>query len=299
MKSIMSFVRTSFLALSTLLIASCSAPVRAPWNVPENVNVMNVNGYPMAYVDEGRGPLLVIVHGTLADYRTMAPLSALSDAFTVRRVSLRHFFPEKWDGSGATFSARQHALDLAAMLERAGPPVDLMGWSSGGLVAYEVARTRPELVRRLILVEAVTGSLLGRETEAAIAARKKRTSDFAATLRADVARGAAAAVDAINGAGAWERMPPENRQIVSDNVWSVVGAGMDDPRPVECAEFGALKMPVLLIQGERTAPRFKEIVAAQARCLPTARLVTIPNAGHPSHRENPTAMNEAVRQFLK
>jgi esterase len=288
------------IALASLLaLAGCSTLVSAPWKTPDDVKLVRVNGYPMAYAEEGSGPALVVVHGLLTDYRSMAGQKALSDAFTVRRVSLRHFYPEKWDGSGSEFSVRQHALDLAALLERSSPPVNVMGWSYGGLVALEVARTRPDLVRRLVLVEAPTGSLLAPETEAAAAARRKRATDLAAVLRSDLERGATLAVDGINGPGAWGRLPPANKNIVRDNAWTLVGAGVDDAPPVSCSEFGALKMPVLLIHGENTGQRFKDLVAAQARCLPAARVVTIPNAAHASPSQNPGAVNEAVRQFLR
>ena len=287
------------LGLAFAALTGCSTPVSAPWKTPDDVKLMRVNDYPMAFAEEGSGPALVIVHGLLTDYRSMAGQRALSDAFTVRRVSLRHFYPDKWDGSGTGFSVRQHARDLAAFLERSSPPVNVVGWSYGGLVAYEVARTRPELVRRLVLIEAPTGSLLAPETEAAAAARKKRSTDLAATLRSDLERGVTVAVDAINGAGAWGRLPPANKEIVRDNAWTIVGAGMDDAPPVSCVEFGALKMPVLLVNGENTSQRFKDLVAAQARCLPSARVVTIPNAAHASPSQNPDAVNQAVRQFLR
>ncbi len=90
-----------------------------------------------------------------------------------------------------------------------------------------------------------------------------------------------------------------NKEIVRGNAWTLVGAGMDDALPVSCIEFGTLKMPVLLINGENTSQRFKDLVAARARCLPTARVVTIPNAAHGSPRENPDAVNQVVRQFLR
>jgi esterase len=289
----------SFTFASLLLLTGCSTPVSAPWRTPDGVKLMRVNGYPMAFAEEGSGPMLVIVHGLLTDYRSMAGQRALSDAFTVRRVSLRHFYPEKWDGNGTDFSVRQHARDLTAFLERSSPPVNVVGWSYGGLVALEVAKSRPELVRRLVLIEAPTGSLLAAETEAAAAARKKRTTDLAGVLRSDLERGATVAVDAINGPGAWGRLPPANKEIVRDNAWTIVGAGMDDAPPVSCIEFGALKMPVLLINGENTSQRFKDLVAAQARCLPAARIVTIPNSAHASPSQNPGAVNDAIRQFLR
>ncbi len=38
-------------------------------------------------------------------------------------VSLRHFYPERWNGEGEDFSLRQHASDLAAFIQglHAGP----------------------------------------------------------------------------------------------------------------------------------------------------------------------------------
>ena len=69
-------------------------------------------------------------------------------------VSLRHFFPEQWDGVGDTYSIAQHVDDVIAFIEKldAGP-VDLMGHSRGGHISFRVAQRRPELLRRLILAE--------------------------------------------------------------------------------------------------------------------------------------------------
>lgn len=39
---------------------------------------------------------------------------------------------------------------VAAIVEESGRPVSLVGWSLGGVIAREVARQRPELVRRVI-----------------------------------------------------------------------------------------------------------------------------------------------------
>ena len=68
--------------------------------------------------------------------------------------SLRHFFPEHWDGIGDTYSIAQHVDDVIAFIEKldAGP-VDLMGHSRGGHIAFRVAQRRPDLLRKLILAE--------------------------------------------------------------------------------------------------------------------------------------------------
>jgi pimeloyl-ACP methyl ester carboxylesterase len=109
----------------------------------------------MAYLDIGQGPPLVCVHGSLCDFRIWsAVLGPLTQKHRVIAVSLRHFFPERWDGVGDTYSIAQHVDDVIAFIGKldAGP-VDLMGHSRGGHVSFRVAQRRPDLLRKLILAE--------------------------------------------------------------------------------------------------------------------------------------------------
>lgn len=57
---------------------------------------------------------------------------------------------------GTTFG--EMAEDVSAAIEDLRPPVDLMGASTGGVLALHVAAARPDLVRRLVLV--ISGSSL-------------------------------------------------------------------------------------------------------------------------------------------
>ena len=116
---------------------------------------LSVAGYEMAYLEVGRGRPLVCVHGTLGDFRTWsAVMGPLSKNHRVISVSLRHFFPELWDGVGDDYLMAQHIADTIGFLEKLGDgPVDLMGHSRGGHIAFRTAQLRPDLLRRLILAE--------------------------------------------------------------------------------------------------------------------------------------------------
>ena len=82
------------------------------------MQTLSVNGYDMAYLEVGRGPPLICVHGTLGDFRTWsAVFGPLSKERRVISVSLRHFFPEHWDGVGDDYSIAQHVADVTAFLE--------------------------------------------------------------------------------------------------------------------------------------------------------------------------------------
>jgi pimeloyl-ACP methyl ester carboxylesterase len=39
------------------------------WDLPHGVNTFNVNGYDMAYLEYGQGVPLVLIHGSLNDFR--------------------------------------------------------------------------------------------------------------------------------------------------------------------------------------------------------------------------------------
>ena len=148
---------------------------------------LRVNDYDMAYLEVGNGRPLVCVHGTFNDFRCWSPvLGPLSRKRRVIALSLRHFFPEQWDGRGGKFTIAQHVADVTAFIEalQAGP-VDLFGHSRGGHIAFRVAQQRPELLRKLILAEPggeLDASL--RQGEAIPQTRAKRVADAAERITA-------------------------------------------------------------------------------------------------------------------
>ena len=116
------------------------------------MKTLTVNDYDMAYLDMGEGPPLVCVHGSLNDFRAwaavMGPLSAKNRLII---PSLRHYFPEHWDGKGGKFNMAQHVDDMIAFIEALGlGKVDLIGHSRGGHLAFRLALKRPDLIRKLL-----------------------------------------------------------------------------------------------------------------------------------------------------
>src|SRR5262245_40876554 len=51
----------------------------------------------------------------------------------------------------------------------------------------------------------------------------------------------------------WARRGEEERQRSRDNAWTLIAR--ESGKPVTCADLGGLKMPVLLLQGEKTPRR--------------------------------------------
>ena len=104
------------------------------WSIPSDVKWIEINGYPMAYQDSGAGAPLILVHGSLCDYRMWpCQLEAFSKKHRVLNVSLRHYFPELWNGAGNDFSVAHHAQDVGVFIQKlALGPVHLLGHSRRG-----------------------------------------------------------------------------------------------------------------------------------------------------------------------
>jgi len=196
-------------------------PVVWPNGEPEQF--VDIDGQRFTYVEAGTdAPALLLVHGSTSDYRSwqhqVRPFAA---RFRTIAVSLRHCYPEQWDGIGDDFTVERHAEDLAAFIDRRRlGAIHVAGHSRGGCVALALALRRPELVRTLVLAD--PGALDGLLPDTSEGTRMAReTAQMFAQLRANLANAdhetaAREFVDALNGPGTWNRRTPEQRQLVLD-----------------------------------------------------------------------------------
>jgi pimeloyl-ACP methyl ester carboxylesterase len=266
------------------------------------MQTLHVNGFDMAYLEVGQGPPLVCVHGSLCDFRVWsAVLGPLSRKHRVIAVSLRHFFPEHWDGVGDSYSIAQHVADMIAFIENLGAgPVDLMGHSRGGHISFRVAQRRPDLLRRLILAEP------GGELDASLDPAKPGLSPLAARIAAaaekigggDVDGGLALFFDAIEGPGAWGRLPAMIKQELRDNAFTLLGQTRDKRPPFSKADAESIKTPTLFIGGANTKGALPKVLYTLAANVPGAKTAMIPNATHPMFEQAPQKFCEIVLAFL-
>jgi esterase len=68
------------MSVATVLLTSCAQTPPRTWELPAGTKDLRVNGYDMAYVERGTGQPIILVQGSLLDYRyfagVMEPLSA-------------------------------------------------------------------------------------------------------------------------------------------------------------------------------------------------------------------------------
>jgi len=266
-----------------------------------------VNGFDMAYLDVGQSagnrPPLVCVHGSLCDFRIWSSvLGPLSKSHRVIAPSLRHFFPDHWDGVGDTYSIAQHVDDVIGFIEKLDTdPVDLMGHSRGGHIAFRVAQRRPDLLRRLILAEP------GGELDATLDPNyKPGPTPLAARIAASAAviaegnidGGLEIFIDALEGPGAWKRLPATPKQLLRDNATTLIGQTRDARPPFSKSDAEAIKTPTLFIGGANTKGTLPLVLRALAANVRGARTEMIPGTTHPMFEQAPQKYCAIVLAFL-
>jgi esterase len=268
------------------------------------MQTLTVNGYDMAYLEIGQGRPLVCVHGTLGDFRTWsAVLGPLSKHHRVISVSLRRFFPEHWDGVGDDYLMVQHIADMIGFLEKLGDgPVDLMGHSRGGHIAFRVAQLRPDLLRRLVLAEP------GGELDATLdpSASGPTPSDRAARIAAsadmvkagDIEGALQLFFDTIDGEGAWRRLPAAPKQQLRDNVFTLIGQAGENRKPYSKAEAQSITTPTLFIGGADTKGSLPAVLRALSAEVSGAKTAMLPGCRHWMFEQAPLEFSEIVTKFL-
>jgi pimeloyl-ACP methyl ester carboxylesterase len=209
--------------------------------------------------------------------------------------------------SGDQYSYQDHENDLVAFIKALGAgPAHLVGNSYGGGIVVLTALDHPELVKSAVIGE--PGSLFpnliadqpeGKAvlSERAAAAREMRE----AARTGNMDRAAELLVDSFSGeAGAFRKLPDERRRRVLENARTMGPMLAQRPPPaITCATLDAMRVPVLVVRGERTIPFYAMTTDAFFRCLPHGnREAVIPNAGHPQYAANPVAYTETLLGYL-
>lgn len=245
----------------------------------------------------GSGPDLILVHGTGMDGASLGPLARLlADRLRVTRYGRRG--TERWPGPGesAPSTAQEHAADLADLATglAGGRPVHLFGVSFGAVVALELARRRPELVRSAALFEpAVAGD---GEIPAAPAAL---LAGFEKELAAgDPERAAEAFHRRVLSEALWRRLSPE-AQARARGQWRHIHGDLlaTISWRAPATELRALDTPFLLLRGGRSPAAFEAPARALAAVLPRAQRGRIETAGHQMFGSAWSPLAEALAGF--
>ncbi|HXY36127.1 MAG TPA: alpha/beta hydrolase [Planctomycetaceae bacterium] len=255
-----------------------------------------VNGTRIYYEVAGKGEPLVLIHGGNLDSRMWDDQFAnYAKRYRVVRYDVRGF-------GGSIRPADQaysNADDLAGLLDYLEmPKAHLVGLSLGGLIALDFAVTRPTRVLSMVLAGP---GLSGYE-------KSDPDGEEAWWVRVQAARdeGAEKVVEmwlkdpymapAMENPTLAERL----RYLARENAhyWLQNPILQRPPRPPAAQKLREIKVPTLVILGERDLPRSVEISARLLRDINGTKKVVIPGAGHMVNMERPGGFDRAVMEFL-
>ena len=257
--------------------------------------VTTESGTPLAYWRCGKGPPLVMVHGTAADHSRWGPvLPALEERFTVYAVDRRG---RGGSGDSDEYAVEREFEDIAAVVDSLGEPVNLLGHSYGALVALEAALLTPN-VRKLVLYD--PGIEVGGEEIYpyevvemldALLEHGDRDGVIETTMR-EVAG-----------------LPPETVEYMRTlPIWQArVDAAHTIPRELRAVKayhfdperFGDLATPALMLAGGDSPVAMRKAAEAVDEALPDSRLVVMEGQGHSAMDTGTYLFTTEVLSFLE
>jgi pimeloyl-ACP methyl ester carboxylesterase len=262
----------------------------------------DVNGRTVHYTDQGSGPTIMLLHGSLS--ASGAWRAVAGDLATDHRVVA----PDLWGyGKSAPWSDDWNP-DIAweselveALASHLGGPVHLAGHSHGGVVALAVAMRGNADLQGLILIDATPFDFLRECGEDELNAELHTVVDaYFTAIESDDDAPVQRIIDYWDGPGAFDALPESVQDYISAatpmNVINIK-AGLNFKPSREA--YRALTVPTQVIHGEQTAASSMAISRLISDAIPGAGVVAIAGARHSLISTHSKDVAEAVRRWTQ
>lgn len=256
--------------------------------------VSSNDGTIIGYRTAGAGPPLILVHGATADHSRWLPLlPRLEPHFTVYAVDRRG---RGASGDSAHYDLMREAEDVAAVVQAAGEPANLLGHSFGGLVSLEAALLT-DRVRRLILYEP---PILADESHVRPATLRR--------MEALVERGELEAALEVMMREVVQMPDHELAAYRQLPAWQIrITLAPTIPRELRAVNdyrfsperFADLRVPTMLLLGGDSPARVVRETELIDAALPDSRVVILPNQQHVAMDMDPASFAGKVIDFQR
>lgn len=254
-------------------------------------------------------PKILALHGWLDNAASFTPLKEHLADHQVIAIDWPGHGHSEHRPEGATYHLVDYVYDLYCLIrEQQWGPVHIMAHSLGGIVASMLAGTFPELVDRLIVIEAL-GPICADPNQSRSNLRKAALSQYQMThkqkpVHPDIdsaikARQAASdfdydiarilvtrGVDQVEGGYTWR----SDIRLRSHSPWRMTEAQAHNL-------LTGIDAPTLLIKGERGFPMVSEMLTNRASWFSDLAVETVAG-GHHLHMESPLKVAQLVRKHL-
>ncbi|HEU4478839.1 MAG TPA: alpha/beta hydrolase [Pyrinomonadaceae bacterium] len=265
---------------------------------------IDIGDVELTYIEHGRGPLIVLVHGSLGDCRTWSrQVALLAQHYHVISYSRRYHHLNPSPGGPIDYSYRRHVDDLISLMRSLElGPAHLVGHSYGATVAALAALERPEMVSSLVLGEPSLFSILS-EYQDRVSLRFHRIAlRGVQKLSENDERGLAVReyLKIVVGRDVYDELSLEDLLVINQNAHTLspMLQRYFEPTRLDRSSAQNLTIPTLLITGELSPGIYGAISRELNNSLPAGESFNLPGASHGLQMENPVGFGSAVLQFL-
>ena len=255
----------------------------------------------LAYVDQGRGLPILLVHGFPLDHTMWAAqIDALAKSYRVIAPDVRGFgeSPLGEANADAGISMAQYADELAELVDAIAikEPFVLAGFSMGGYIAWQFFRKHGDRLRALIQCDTRAAA----DSDEPRAGRIKMAENVAEWGSGRVAEMMGPKLFAPKTFETKPEVVAAVRCVVERTPPAAIAAAQRGmaARPDVTSLLPTINLPTLILVGEHDAISTRDEMTSIAKAIPDAQLVEIPEAGHMTTMENPEAVNVALLTFL-
>ena len=252
------------------------------------------NGLPYNRIGHGRR-ILVVSPGLQFENKALTGLSArmMLSSYSFLQKEYTTYVVSRKPGLPDGYSMKNMADDYATMIrEELGPPVDVMGTSTGGSIAQHFAADHPDLVRRLVIHS--SAHTLGDVAKAVqlrvghLAGQGKWREAIALLFGFAMSSSLFGRIAAELGSLLMSLSAPEDPSDLIVTVEAEDKHGFSD----RLAEITA---PTLVIAGDQDPFYTETLFRETAGGIPNARLILYEGMGHPASGKQ---FKEDVLAFL-
>ncbi len=291
------------LAATLLLAAGAQAAPAKPVDKYAQNGAVKIH-----YVVEGKGPLVVMIHGFPDYWATWKPLMATLSAAGYRTAALDtrgYNLSDKPQGEAA-YAMPNLVGDVAAVIAAEGAKdAIVIGHDWGAAIAWNVEFMHPELVNKLIILSVPHPAGMAREL--ATNKDQQANSQYARNFQKEGSEKNLTA----EGLAGWVKDPKEKPGYVEAFKRSDFAAMMnyyranypritaDTPPPATPVTYPKIKVPVLVLHGMKdTALNAQGHAGTWNYVDADTTIVMFPNAGHFVQHDAEAQLDRTVKDWL-
>lgn len=256
------------------------------------------------YEETGAGTPVVFVHEFAGDFRSWEPqVRFLARRHRCIAFNARGFPPSAVPPDAASYSQNRACDDILAVLDHLGlDKAHIVGLSMGGFATLHFGLRHQARARSLLIAGCGYGAERAEREkfrgEAEVIAGRLRRDGMAA-FAAAYALGPTRVQYQNKDPRGWAEFAAQLAEHSAEGS-ALTQLGVQRERPsifdLEAGMRG-ITVPTLILTGDEDTPCLIPNVFMK-RCIPSAGLLVIPNAGHAVNLEDPDAFNAALADFL-